>query len=113
MKIKETYSLFSRLLALLLVVCLLVPFGLKLVHSYNHQFHLVCNDDGKVDTHFHEVDLNCEFYKFQLTKNLYIDLKVEELVENLILANDFSNFYISFKQNQQLTRFQRGPPELA
>ena len=95
------------------MICLVVPLGLKLTHSFSHKYHVVCDDDGKVNTHFHEIDLNCEFYKFQLNKNLYIDLKVEETTEISKVSKDYFNFYISFKQLQQLTRFQRGPPELA
>ena len=113
MNTKTTYSVFTRTLSLFLVLCLLAPLGIKLVHSYNHKNHLICNEDGKVNKHFHETDLNCEFYKFQVNKNLYIDLRVDELVENIILTKDFINFYISFKQLQQLTRFQRGPPQVS
>ncbi len=79
---------------------------------FNHHEHEVCtNDNVDTNTHFHEFDLDCEFYKFKLTQNQYF--LVYDYDENLKFSktSESLSYYISFNNHQHLTRQLRGPPQ--
>ncbi|MDO1500686.1 hypothetical protein Q2T40_11135 [Winogradskyella maritima] len=113
MKKKPTFSIFYKVLSTVLIVCLLLPIAVKASHSYNHKKHIICNEDGQLNTHFHEKDLHCDFYKFQISKVYYATTQNFEILKRPEISEDFLDYYISYKQLQQLTRFQRGPPKVS
>jgi hypothetical protein len=97
----------------MLTFTILFPSVVKLTHSFNHHNHQqVCDEDINHSTHFHKSDLDCDFYKFQLTKiqffNCYDQTDKLEIVE----FRFDTHYYFSYHNNQQLTRFLRGPPQL-
>ena len=96
----------------MLAFAVLLPSGLKLTHALNHHKHEVCNNDAKHQTHFHESDLDCDFYKFKLTKIQYFKFLDDELKAQAKYFIPNSNYYTSLHTHQQLTRFLRGPPQL-
>ncbi len=73
MNIKTVMASVFRVLAIMLVLTVLLPSVLKLTHAFTHHKHEVCDTDNKHETHFHESDLNCDFYKFKLTKTQFFE----------------------------------------
>ena len=97
-----------KLLAFLLVLAVLLPVVIKLNHVFEDHKHEVCNEHTK--THFHAIDLDCEFYKFNFNTVYSVDLQdfYFDLTEN--------NHNIIRSQYQFVSSFQklpfplRGPP---
>ena len=98
--------------AIALSFTILFPSVIKLTHAFNHHKHQVCDEDINHQTHFHKSDLDCDFYKFKLSKiQFFSGFDYTERLEVI----DFkvgTHYYISYHNNQQLTRFLRGPPQL-
>ena len=94
----------------MIVACLLLPTGIKLSHVLSDHEHEVCI--GKDQTHIHEIDMDCEFYKFNLTNNFYF--KVEDYHLDFTVKMQTINVkkYIYSKDHPQLTTYLRGPPYL-
>jgi len=92
------------------MLTLLLPTAVKAVHMFEHHKHVVCN--GSTSTHFHKVDLDCEFQKFQLKQPftisyLHIDLFIPL---DIPVKNVSKYFYID--EYQRLPFSLRGPPYL-
>lgn len=96
----------------MLTLAVLLPSVLKLSHSLNHHKHQTCDEDTKHTTHFHKTDIDCDFYKFKLSENHFF--KYYDYIEELEIVSlkVVTHYYISYHNNQQLTRFARGPPQL-
>ncbi|WP_296384811.1 hypothetical protein [Winogradskyella sp.] len=112
MNFKTVITSIFRVLALILVLAVLLPSVVKLTHAFNHHTHEVCESDNEATTHFHESDLECDFYKFKLTKNQFFVLSKYEKNAKFQFSKQKLDYYISFNNYQQLTRFLRGPPQL-
>ncbi len=87
---------------------LLFPSMVKFNHIFENHKHDVCIDNS-VD-HLHELDLDCEFYKFNTPNqhlaesfNDFFVLKLERLSTN-------SSYYNYLNSHQQLSFKLRGPP---
>jgi len=94
----------------ILIIALLVPSFVKLAHAFEMHKHEVCKTPQK--SHYHELDLDCEFYKFKLNNALNFQPK-----EYSFLTTDqihqVDNFYKSFYNNLQIEQTSlRGPPQL-
>lgn len=112
MKLKTVIQALFKVLAFLLVLAVLFPSALKFSHAFTHHSHQVCEDDNSSSTHFHETDIDCDFYKFKLTKNQFFVLSKYESKAKFPDSRKTTEHYISFNNYQQLTRFLRGPPQL-
>jgi hypothetical protein len=94
----------------ILILALLTPSAVKFFHIFEDHIHEVCKNNQK--THFHEFDLDCEFYKFKLSTQFsgllqIIDfLTVEDNYQSSLAHYQFINSYIF------LDFFLRGPPQL-
>ncbi len=112
MNFKAFISSTFRVLAIVLVLAVILPSVVKLTHAFNHHNHEVCDTDNKHKTHFHKSDLDCDFYKFKLTKQYYIQLKPIHLVS---IENNFkitASQYDFVSDYQKLQTALRGPPQL-
>jgi hypothetical protein len=102
----------TKILALALILAVLLPSAVKLTHAFNHHSHEVCKNDSNSTTHYHQVDIDCEFYKFKLNTNYYSGLHSFET----IIQNNFSKVnscvYLFLRAHQQNTSYLRGPPTL-
>ena len=112
MNIKTVIASVFRVLAIMLVLAVLLPPVTKLAHAFNHHKHEVCENDNKHQTHFHTSDLDCDFYKFKLTKIQFFKLYEYEVKKQTEYFKPNSKYYSSLHNHQQLTRFLRGPPLL-
>lgn len=97
-------------LAMLLALAVLSPYLVKLSHTFNHHTHEVC--DGFSDTHFHKLDLDCEFYKFKIQKDQI--LNITEASESLVSVNTHFQLALYFftYNHQHLSFSLRAPPAL-
>lgn len=107
--LKEKHHNYLTFLSLLLVICLLMPSGVKLAHAFEDHAHEVCTNN--TSTHLHKVDLDCEFYKFNISNSLILlefNYKLNDLVYN---SKQKINRLYNFKYNHQRLYFSlRGPP---
>ncbi len=97
----------------MLVLSVLLPSAVKLTHAFNHHKHEVCDSDNELKTHFHKSDLDCDFYKFKLTNNLFLVFNNYEILPQKTATKQLSSYYISLKNYQHSTRFVRGPPQVS
>ena len=99
-----------KLLCVALVATLFTPSVTKFAHIFAHHEHKLCVAEGT--THIHQVDLDCEFYKFQINKNFTLqDVSVNLFVEKNIYQNITSQ-YIFVSDYQKLHFSLRGPPQI-
>jgi len=96
----------------MLVLAVLMPSVVKLTHAFNHHKHNVCDNDNNHQTHFHASDLDCDFYKFKLTKIQFFKLYAYLTKQETEYFKPSSKYYTSFHNHQQIIRFTRGPPVL-
>ncbi len=97
-----------KLAAFLLVLSFVLPVAVKFTHALNHHEHEVCI--GINQSHFHEVDLDCEFYKFKINHNLYVSKFNYEVNSNFLIHTSEIAYYTFLKSQRQLTSYLRGPP---
>ena len=109
MQLIREHSAF-KFLALIIVLALFAPAIVKFAHTFTHHEHKVCNGDET--THFHEVDLDCEFYKFQLNKNFTFS---KNHIDLFVLQEDYKEIvsqYLFLSEYQRLHFSLRGPPQV-
>ncbi|MCA0152963.1 hypothetical protein [Winogradskyella vincentii] len=109
---KTLIKAIFKTLAIVLVCAVLLPSAVKLSHAYNHHEHFVCTDDVDHSTHFHQSDLDCEFYKFKLNNDLYVSFLPSQESDQLIYNKSNLSYYIFLRTHQQDTSYLRGPPSL-
>lgn len=95
---------------LLLVVALLLPSAVKFSHIFEEHVHQVCEYPQKL--HYHDFDLDCEFYKFKLnTANTFssphYDINNPKHLKDFIISQ--YQFISDYQKNQTSLR---GPPSL-
>lgn len=112
MNFKTVITSLFKVLAILLILAILMPSAVKLTHSFNHHKHEVCDNDNTHKIHFHESDLDCDFYKFKLTKIQFFKLNEYQTKKQTDYFKPNSKYFTSLNNHQQLTRFLRGPPQL-
>lgn len=112
MKIKTFIATLFKITAFVLAMTILLPSAVKINHIFTHHNHSVCNDDTNADTHFHQSDFDCEFYKFKLNHNQYFVVNNIDDVSELNQYSEINVFKYTFTSRNQLTKFLRGPPQL-
>ncbi len=111
MNLKQFISFLKNTTAILLIAAILYPSLLKLSHHFNHSEHYVC--DETQTTHFHSLDLDCEFYKFKISKVYYFkNAKFLDLIQQINTTLNYS-YNSTYYNNQQKTQFLRGPPHIS
>lgn len=95
---------------LILITALLVPSFVKLAHAFETHKHEICKTPQK--NHYHELNLDCEFYKFKLNTTFnFQPTEYNFTVLNQSVEED--NFYKSFFHNLHIAQTSlRGPPQL-
>nr|WP_321235436.1 hypothetical protein [uncultured Psychroserpens sp.] len=108
---QKEYHITFRIATLMLAFILILPSAVKLSHAITHDHdHEVCLE--KNQTHLHNVDFDCEFYKFKINQNLFFEF-VNYDFESSLYSNTYETAYYTYlKSHQQLTSFLRGPPLL-
>lgn len=99
-----------RITTVLLVLFLVLPIATKFSHVFSHHKHEVCL--GENQSHFHEIDTDCEFFKFKLNNNFYFDIHTFSIKKHHISNRLHVVYHTYLKSHQQLTSYLRGPPSL-
>ncbi|AUC83645.1 hypothetical protein CW733_03880 [Lacinutrix sp. Bg11-31] len=95
---------------MLLLFAVVLPSVVKFAHIFENHKHEVCTNPS--DSHFHEVEVDCEFYKFKLNTVFAFEAIPSEVI---IVEN---NHKITKSQYHFISDFQRlpfslrGPPQL-
>lgn len=110
--LKSNIKIYFQTTAIFLVLGVLSPSLVKLAHAFNHHQHEVCENQDLNSTHFHKTDIDCEFYKFKITKNVFFSSPENEPIVKTYLQKLEDSYYQFFIPHQQLTSFLRGPPRL-
>lgn len=98
----------SKVLVVLLTVVLITPLFVKLTHLFENHNHEVCKTPNT--DHFHELEIDCAFYDFNLNTNFcqslptFKKLKVNKIDNNIISQYHYISDY------QRLHFSLRGPP---
>lgn len=101
--------ILTKSLALLLVVTVLLPATVKAMHVFENHKHEVCTEKTS-DHHLHQIDVDCEFYKFKLS-NTYYDLPLTfDITFNDNFYSTSYHYYKFLFNHQQTYTYLRGPP---
>ncbi len=102
---------FISLISLLMVVFILSPSLVKFSHAINGHEHSECKSIGQL--HFHEVELDCDFQKFNVSPQLYPSItKAPQLFKTPRHKKHFSK-YTFLSKYQKLHCALRGPPQVS
>jgi hypothetical protein len=108
-----TYKSSIQGIAIALVVAVFAPSAVKLAHVFTHHTHKVCESNDASKTHLHELDVDCEFYKFKLTNSHFFIPKYKHVLVQNFKSELEDACYLYFLPHQQLVSYLRGPPMLA
>lgn len=107
-KLKQ--DIIFKLATLLLTVTLLLPSAVKFSHVFSHHEHEICY--GEYQTHMHNLDLDCSFYKFKLSSQFTIPNFSFEIINTQYDFNLVKSQYLFLSEYQALHFSLRGPPQL-
>ena len=105
-QIKE--HIVSKVLVFVLSITLIVPLFVKSYHLFEDHKHEVC--ETPFTNHFHEFEIDCEFYDFILKTNFYESLASIDILEVDELYKPIFSLYHFISDYQQLQFSLRGPP---
>lgn len=109
MKINTEHNIF-RIIAITLVFAIITPAIVKFSHGLQNHEHEVCF--GESTSHLHEMDIDCDFYKFKLNTSYYFDTPAFETVSNVEVKTINVSYYFFLRTHQQNSSYLRGPPSL-
>ncbi|MDO7172813.1 hypothetical protein [Mariniflexile sp. AS56] len=95
---------------LLVVLFLLIPTATKFAHIFSHHKHDICL--GEKSTHLHEINTDCDFYKFKLSHSYTFTFFNIELISPKEITLDSISQYQFLSKFQRLQTALRGPPSL-
>ena len=106
LQIKEHIA--SKVLVTILAVILVMPLFVKSYHLFEDHKHEVCKTP--FTNHFHEYEIDCEFYDFTLNTNFIQSLTSIEIPEVNELHIPILSQYHFISDYQKLHFSLRGPP---
>jgi hypothetical protein len=108
-KQKQAHIIYKCFI-IVLIISLFAPSFVKFAHVFENHKHEVCIVPQ--ESHFHEFDLDCEFYKFKNANQYHLnDFKEFEffIADYKPALNSFYKYLIS---HRQLSFSLRGPPDV-
>ena len=100
--------MLKHIMVFCLSAAVLFPSAVKFAHTFSHHEHEVC--DGESAVHFHELDIDCEFFKFKINNTYKSEIAVFEIY-NPEISKSVATTRKSFLLHKiQSNRFLRGPP---
>ena len=99
-----------KTITVLLTVSLLVPTAVKFTHLFAHHKHDICL--GESSTHLHEINTDCNFYKFKLSNSYTFTFFNIELISPEEITLEIVSQYQFLTEFQRLQTSLRGPPSL-
>ncbi len=107
-KFKEHIA--TKTFTILLACLLLVPASAKFAHIFSDHKHDICK--GEISTHLHEINIDCDLYKFKLNTNYTITFCNVELYFPKEISLKINSQYHFLSKFQKLQTSLRGPPVL-
>lgn len=107
---KSKNHIINVLCSAILIFALLAPTYAKFSHLFQGHKHELC--ENPQTSHFHELDTDCEFYKFKLSTQFSISFGDISFLENKILSQKIKSQYHFISDYQRLHYSLRGPPSL-
>ena len=107
MKEKKTH-IISKIAAFALAIAIIAPTLVKFSHGLMNHEHEVCL--GKSTSHLHQLDIDCEFYKFKLNTQYVHISKPIMVLETEHLTPKIESRYYFISDYQSLHFSLRGPP---
>lgn len=109
MNVVRTHIL-GKTAAIVLVFALILPISVKFLHIFENHLHEVClSKDAK---HIHQLEKDCEFYKFKLNNHFsfnQVDYQIMDIPE---VSLQITSEYQFLSEYQKLHFALRGPPQL-
>jgi hypothetical protein len=99
-----------KMLTLMLALSLLAPSVTKFAHIFAHHKHDICK--GKKSVHLHEINSDCDFYKFKLSNSYCLFFSNIELLSHTYIFKISDSLYVFLNNHRQLSFSLRGPPVL-
>ncbi|MBD0835920.1 hypothetical protein [Aestuariibaculum suncheonense] len=99
-----------RMVALLLAVSLLYPAVTKFAHLFANHEHDICK--GEKTTHLHELNTDCDFYKYQVHHQYAFSLFEYHIFSTKEQSPEIVSQYQFLSDYQRLQIALRGPPAL-
>lgn len=90
------------------MVFLLTPIAVKFSHVFSDHEHEVCIGQNK--SHFHEIDMDCEFFKFNINHQATFTTFEFVPFEAYIDQGQLASQYVFLSSYQKLHFALRGPP---
>ncbi len=106
LQIKEHIA--SKVLVVLLTVVLVTPLIVKLNHIFEDHKHEVCKTP--YTNHFHELEIDCEFYDFKLNTEFNYSITSINIPDYKEVTQSIVSQYFFINDYQQLQFSLRGPP---
>ena len=97
-----------KIIALTLVIAIVTPALVKFSHGFQNHEHEVCY--GESTSHLHELDIDCDFYKFKLNTQYVHFLKPINVLEIEHVTPEIKSQYSFISDYQRLQTSLRGPP---
>src|SRR5690554_1939090 len=95
-------------MAIILVAFISLPSILKIKHAITEHQTFVCKEKGKL--HIHEVESDCEFYKYHITTHLFPGNLEDAILTRSLKTEKINNFYDFLNKYQKQHFSRRGPP---
>ena len=105
-KIRE--HIVIKILTLALGTLLLLPTATKFAHIFAHHKHDICK--GEKTTHLHEINIDCDFYKFKIATPFTLSQLIFEVFTPKKQFLEISSQYCFISKFQRLQTALRGPP---
>lgn len=110
MTVNNRHTLGYRVAVLAITACLLLPLAVKFSHLFSHHDHEVCL--GENQSHLHEIDMDCEFFKFKINHTFYYAFEEFAILAIELNIEPPKAYQKYLKSHQQLQSYLRGPPLL-
>ncbi|WP_299116644.1 hypothetical protein [uncultured Winogradskyella sp.] len=104
----NTEHICFKIIALTLVIAIITPALVKFSHGFQNHEHEVCY--GESTSHLHELDIDCDFYKFKLNTQYVHLLKPINVLEIEQVRLEIKSQYTFISDYQRLQTSLRGPP---
>ncbi len=100
--------LLAKAISAVLLLALLFPFALELDHVFQNHQHSACN--SKINKHFHEDEVDCQFYNYKNNPVRYASLLEFKEPQKKVLLNLVESYQSYFFQENFSSFYLRGPP---
>ncbi len=107
LQVKEHFA--SKILVVILTIVLVSPIFVKLNHIFEDHKHEVCKTP--YSNHFHEFEIDCEFYDFRLNTEINNSYTLQCIPVITEISQSIISQYHFVSDFQKLLFSLRGPPQ--